>query len=205
MQSTIVKHGEATPLVKVEKFTDVTRELKILPRAKAKSFIKKRALFVVSFVGEDGEEFDFIMRRLTPAEFGMIFGSVLGKSTDAAIRKMEEDDDEEAVKAIIAEELKEQIEKDDGMTIEKLNEDMRDKTTEAIFKGMFQLPQTPEEDLWTREDIDELDEAVRQDLLSSTTKAVTGSGDSVDEFLDMDVPKEAAPSNDDDRQSVPAL
>ena len=73
-------------------------ELNIPTKAQAKSLIKKRALFVYTVLTEDGEEFDFVLKRLLPTEVAEIFGSLFGKTSVSAKRKLVEGEDEEEIR-----------------------------------------------------------------------------------------------------------
>ena len=194
MQSTIRVHDDGKSAVTVAKHDEVKRGLKFLPKEKAKSFVKKRALHVVTFTDVDGEEADFVMRRLSPSEFGIIFGSILGKTSIDAIGKVDNIDESE-VESIVRKDLEKQIEEDER-TLDEITGEMQDKITEAIFKCMFYPPETPEEYIWTREEIVEMDEEMRDDLFKFTTRGVTGSGDSVDSFSPMDETTEESGASD---------
>ena len=194
MQSTIRVHDDGKSAVTVAKYDEVKRDLKFLPKEKAKSFVKKRVLHVVTFTDIYGEEADFLMRSLSPSEHGIIFGSILGKTSIDSLKKVEGLEDSE-VEAIIKKDLEKQIEEDET-SIEQMTQDLQGKMTESIFKCMFYPPETPEEYIWTREDIAEMDDEMRTDLFNFTTRGVTGSGDSVDSFSTMDETTEESGSSD---------
>ena len=186
MQSTITRHDDGKPAVAVEKAVDVKRELKIPSRKQARTMLKKRALLIVTFTDEDGEQWDYVVKPMSPMEAANAFGSAFGKSAAEASRKLAEGDidEEEAAKEAL-----------EGMSegdsdINPLDE-FSEKVKNALITNVI-LPDDLEE-----EDIDEMEFELKVDLFNAITRSITGSGDSVDGFPTVDNESEESTRSDD--------
>ena len=185
MSSTIIRHDDGKPSVVVKRGREVKRELNIPTRAQARAFVKKKALFVLSFSSEDGEQIDFLMRKLMPSELAEVFGTLFGKSAEAASKKLtgDEDKDKELLREELKEDLSQRVEQEGQEAVE---DDFRTKVTNAIFKCMAYPPEFPVEEHYTPEDIDDFEDELRDDMFSFISSGITGEGDSVDSFSSVD-------------------
>ncbi len=171
MQSKITKLEESgKDTVVIQPHKDVKRKLNIPTKAQTKSIVKKRALFVYTVLTEDGEEFDFVLKRLLPTETAEIFGSLFGKTSVSARRKLVEGEEEESIRSELEETL---ADDEDALS------DMVDQINKAVFMTIV----FPED--FEIEDVDDLDEGIKDDIFNFGTKGVMGSGDSVDSFPDL--------------------